>query len=206
MAQNNFHKKFGDKSIMAVFKCGHKSLVYYNGQKTLNERIEQAERNLCPDCKREKLMRENEHIFVPWWYYKANLENARNIVKGKYDPETKKIELWIPKKKAAEYMAEKLRRYFQPINTPVQNNRCTMRIIVKGNTDPIRKELRQLGAKWSEKYNCWFFFDIDIIIELDKYHNVYVPIESNPRYNELTSKLKELNCIPDYSKIDWHKS
>lgn len=205
MAKSDYHKKYGDNQFTAIWKCGHRYPVYYNGKSSLNSRLMEAEKRLCPQCRDERLKKENEHIFVPWWYYKAHLENARNIVKGEYDPETKKIELWIPKKKAAEYMAEKLRRYFQPINTPVQNNRCTMKIIVKGNTEPIQRELRQLGAKWSERYHCWFFFDIDVSVEIDKRHNAYIPPESNPKYESLITKLKELKCIPDYSRINWFK-
>ena len=111
MAQDSFHKRFGDNSTMAPFACGHMHLVYYNGESTKLERLRQAEHSLCPKCKIEKLKKENVHIFVPYGYYNDHLRNARNIVKGKYDKSNNTIELWIPKKKADEYLAESGRRY-----------------------------------------------------------------------------------------------
>ena len=200
MEQDNFHKRYGDNSIMAPFKCGHWHKVYYNGQQTLRERLAQAERSLCPDCKTKKLKKENVHIFIPWGYYKEHLSHARNIVKGKYDKTNNTIELWLPKQRFDEYVAETSRRYYEINNTPPQNNTSTLIIYIKGNTMPIKDNLKELGAKWNGKF---WQFTVTVALQIDDKRNVWVPTNINPEYYSLKTKLEKLGCIADYSKISW---
>ena len=200
MESKDFNKRFGDNSIMAPFMCGHSHIIYYNGSQTLKARLAQAEKSLCPDCKKKKLKKENEHIFVPYTYYKEHLKKARNIVVGEYDKETKEIELWVPKNKAAEYAAERIRRYYEINNTPPHNNESTLTILIKGNTRPIKDKLKELGARWTGNY--WVFI-ITVQLEIDDRYNVWIPAEKNPEYYDLRKKLEALDCIADYSKVSW---
>lgn len=206
MTHNDYENRYGENKYMAPHKCGHSEPIYYHGKQDLRRRLIQAENSLCSKCKAKKLKKENERIFVPYWYYKKHLLHARNIVKGEYDKDSGKIELWVPKNKAAEYTAERLRRYYRPINSPVVCNRCTMKIMVIGNTEPISSQLEKLGGKKSTKYNAWFFFDFDLIIEFDRNHNGFIVPGCNPSYEYTVSELRKLDCIPDYSKIDWNKN
>lgn len=200
MEQKEFHKRFGDKSIMAPFKCGHLSLVYYNGEATKIARLSQAERSLCPKCKEKKLKRENVHIFIPYRYYKEHLINARNIIKGEYDKSNNTIELWLPQARVDEFVAESKRRYYQILNTPIKSNRSVLTICIKGNTMPVKDQLKALGAKWSGKQ--WIFAR-EVTVEIDRNNNVWIPPNINKEYYDLIEKLEKLGCIADYSKITW---
>ena len=200
MKQDIFHKKLGDNSIMAPFACGHMHLIYYNGESSKLERLCQAEKSLCPKCKTEKLKKDNIHIFVPYGYYKDHLTTARNIVKGNFDNRNKTIELWLPQNKVDEFVAETGRRYYEINNTPPQNNRSELTIIVKGNTKPIKDQLKNLGAKWDGKH---WIITVSVHLGIDNNHNVWIPKERNDPYYIIIYKLEQLGCIPDYSKINW---
>ena len=201
-------KNYRDNSIMAPHKCGHTEKVYYSGgEQAKIKRLSEAERQLCSKCKERKLKKENAHKDIPYSYYITHLKKARNVIAGKYKPDTKEIEVWMPWSKYDEYLAISQRIYYEIHNTPVKYNRSILTIIMKGErTKEIKEKLKEMGAKWkriNNKQSCWVFENIMAYLEIDKNHNFFLPPEMNQQYYSIKAELDKLECIPDYSNISW---
>jgi len=47
------------------------------------------------------------------------------------------------------------KRYFPPVESP----KSTQRLLLEGNTYPVRKALKELGMRWDPKAKVWWTYD-----------------------------------------------
>ena len=188
----------------ALFSCGHKGYIHYHGRADLYNQLAKAEKSgLCPVCKMKQLKKNNVLVEMSYGEFMDKYNHKRGIVKGNYNNDTKKVEVYLPDKLAKEYIAEKERIYYDAeVIARDNNNNIVVALFLKGNSFKIKDTLKQIGFKWKNKR---WQKEISVFPALfdEKKTDKWLPPQNNPEFYSDINKLKDLGCVDNLISLNF---
>lgn len=192
------------KKYYALFSCGHKAYISYYGKNDLLEKLSKAEsEGLCPVCKLEEFKKKNVLVLMPYSDYKKMYARKRGIMKGRYLPSKKMIEVYMPEKKAEEYQRLKERVWYDAVFVGHDDNdNVIISLFLKGNSFRIKDELKSNDYKWENKRWCK-----EIVVFPCKDENGAYRLypQDNPEFYDNIKMLEELGCIDNIISLKFEE-
>ena len=176
-----------------MFSCGHRDYIRYTDRSDMLIKMHKAKKSgICSKCRRTEFYTNSEEIEVSYSDFKKYFEHHRGVEKGIYNRKTNKIKLRVIRPLLENYNARKEEAYIDAeYNGKDKNGNDSIIVFLKGNSYPIKEQLKSLGFRWVNKR--WQ----RVVIVFPDYsgEQPILTYKENTELVQVIEELEKLGCI-----------